>query len=38
MQSKCVLVRKCEVKRKGKAADKIVVDGKIPIAAMDSKI
>lgn len=28
MQSKCVLVRKCEVKRKAKAADEIIVDGK----------
>ena len=28
MQSKCVLVRKCEVKRKAKAADEIVIDGK----------
>lgn len=28
MRSKCVLVRKCEVKRKAKAADEIVIDGK----------
>lgn len=28
MKSKCELVRKGEVRRKGRAADKIVVDGK----------
>lgn len=28
MQSKCILVRKCEVERKGRAADEIIVDGK----------